>query len=86
MDSTTNLVTTSCFLAGQAVVVVVSEETEMLDMGLGQGALPRKLLDMEHYKDNKQELAEDSNSCPMHICNFKVLLSLHYTKGGACAL
>jgi hypothetical protein len=42
IDSTTNLVTTNCLLAGQAVVVVVvSEEveTEMSDVGLGQGTL-----------------------------------------------
>jgi hypothetical protein len=25
---------------------------------------------MEHFKDGKHELVEDSNSCPMHICNF----------------
>jgi hypothetical protein len=42
MEATTNLLTTSFFLVGQAVAAVVtiivkSEETEMLEVGFGQG-------------------------------------------------
>jgi hypothetical protein len=42
MESITNLVTTGCFLVGQAVaaaatIVIDSEEAEMSNVGLGQG-------------------------------------------------